>query len=67
MSEQHIPVTVPLNEAAFGCSCGRVHRFDWTGWSTSAPRERTLGAGSGYVRGSEFWTHVTVSHGREVR
>ena len=41
--------------------------------------ERTQGVGSGYVRGEfiparcghfydrEFWTHVTVSHGREVR
>ena len=29
--------------------------------------ERTQGRGSGYVRGQEFWKHVTVSHGREVR
>ena len=42
--------------------------------------ERTIGAGSGHVRGEfipnhsaghiydkGFWTHVTVSHGREVR
>ena len=46
---------------------------------TSRP-ERTDGVGSGYVRGQfiphpgkgdlydrGFWTHVTTSHGREVR
>ena len=29
--------------------------------------ERTLGKGSGYLRGEMFWTRVTVSHGREIR
>ena len=37
-----------------------------TARTTSRP-ERTDGVGSGYLRGDQFWTHVTVSHGREVR